>query len=107
MPEGGAIRGLPANPARGRRRRGELRGPEAISEAALALGDANPLAHHVTNVRVTEDPDGTVRVRSKAIGIYADGRAGSVGYDDVVRREAAGWRIARRTVVPRRTPLHP
>jgi 3-phenylpropionate/cinnamic acid dioxygenase small subunit len=87
--------------------RGELRGYEAISEASLAVGDANPVGHHVTNVCVSEDPDGTVRVRSKAIGIYADGRAGSVVYEDIVRREAAGWRIAYRKVIPRRTPLRP
>ncbi|WP_281898646.1 nuclear transport factor 2 family protein [Phytohabitans aurantiacus] len=87
--------------------RGELRGYEAISEASLAVGDANPVGHHVTNVCVSEDPDGTVRVRSKAIGIYADGRAGSVVYEDIVRLEAAGWRIAYRKVIPRRTPLRP
>jgi hypothetical protein len=86
---------------------GELRGYEAIGAAARALGDANPVGHHVTNICVSEDPDGTVRVRSKGIGIYADGRVGSVVYEDVVRREAGGWRIAYRKVVPRRTPLRP
>lgn len=86
---------------------GELHGYEAISRAGLAVGDANPVGHHVTNICVTEDPDGTVRVRSKGIGISADGSAGSVVYDDVVRREPAGWRIAYRKVIPRRTPLHP
>ncbi|MEU8288722.1 nuclear transport factor 2 family protein [Micromonospora sp. NPDC048905] len=86
---------------------GELRGYEAITEASLAVGDANPVGHHVTNICVTEDPDGTVRVRSKGIGISADGGVGSVVYEDVVRREAAGWRIAYRRVIPRRTPLHP
>ena len=87
--------------------RGELHGYAAVNEAARALGDANPVGHHVTNVWVSEDADGTVRVRSKAIGVYADGRAGSVVYEDVVRREAGGWRIAYRKVVPRRTPLQP
>jgi hypothetical protein len=86
---------------------GELRGYEAISEAGLALGDANPVGHHVTNICVTEDPDGTVRVRSKGIGVSAGGSVGSVVYEDVVRRETAGWRIAYRKVIPRRTPLHP
>jgi 3-phenylpropionate/cinnamic acid dioxygenase small subunit len=87
--------------------RGELRGYEAISEASLAVGDANPVGHHVTNVCVSEDPDGTVRVHSKAIGIYANGSAGSVVYEDVLRREPAGWRIAYRKVIPRRVPLRP
>ena len=86
---------------------GELRGHEAIRAAALALGDGNPLGHHVTNVVVSEDPNGTVRVRSKGLGVRADGGTGSVVYDDVVRWEAAGWRIAHRTVTPRRRPLHP
>jgi 3-phenylpropionate/cinnamic acid dioxygenase small subunit len=86
---------------------GELHGYDAISEAARAVGDANPVGHHVTNICVTEDPDGTVRVRSKGIGVSATGSVGSVVYEDVVRRETAGWRIAYRKVIPRRTPLRP
>lgn len=86
---------------------GQLHGYEAITAAALAVGDADPVGHHVTNICVSEDPDGTVRVRSKGIGISADGSAGSVAYEDVVRRETAGWRISYRKVIPRRTPLHP
>ncbi|MGC4889206.1 nuclear transport factor 2 family protein [Micromonospora sp. DT227] len=86
---------------------GELHGHEAIRSAALALGDRNPVGHHVTNVHVTEDADGTVRAVSKGIGIHADGSVGSVVYEDVVRREGAGWRIAHRKVIPRRTPLRP
>lgn len=86
---------------------GELHGYESIKESSLAVGDANPIGHHVTNICVTEDPDGTVRVRSKGIGVSATGSVGSVVYEDVVRRETAGWRIAFRKVIPRRTPLHP
>ncbi|MFI7426053.1 nuclear transport factor 2 family protein [Micromonospora sp. NPDC049836] len=86
---------------------GELHGYEAIKQAALALGDRNPVGHHVTNVYVTEDADGTVRAVSKGIGINSNGSAGSVVYEDIVRREAAGWRIAYRKVKPRRAPLHP
>ncbi|MFI2712909.1 nuclear transport factor 2 family protein [Micromonospora sp. NPDC018662] len=86
---------------------GELYGHEAIRSAALALGSRNPVGHHVTNVHVTEDADGTVRAVSKGIGVHADGSVGSVVYEDVVRREVAGWRIAHRRVTPRRTPLHP
>ena len=44
------------------------------------------------------------------LGLYralADGTSGTVVYEDVVRRTSAGWRIARRTVVPRQRPLHP
>ncbi|MEV0004076.1 nuclear transport factor 2 family protein [Micromonospora sp. NPDC050980] len=86
---------------------GELRGHEAIKRAALALGDGNPVGHHVTNVWVTEDADGTVRALSKGLGVNADGSVGSVVYEDTLRRETAGWRIAHRNVKPRRTPLHP
>jgi SnoaL-like domain len=86
---------------------GELRGRAAIRDAGLAAGDANPVGHHVTNICVTEDADGTVRVRSKGIGVSASGSVGSVVYEDVVRRETSGWRIAYRKVVPRRTPLQP
>jgi hypothetical protein len=84
-----------------------IRGFEALTEASEQLGDGNPVGHHVTNIVVSEDPDGTVRARSKGIGIYADGTAGSVVYDDVLRRTPDGWRIASRTISPRRTPLTP
>jgi hypothetical protein len=86
---------------------GVLRGRQQIEAAARALGDRNPVGHHVTNIVVAEDPDGTVRARSKGLGVGADGRVGSVVYDDVLRRDGDGWRICRRTVTPRRTPLAP
>jgi ketosteroid isomerase-like protein len=44
-------------------------------------------------------------VRAKGIGIMADGRAGSVVYDDVVTREPDGWKISRRTIIARRAAL--
>jgi len=81
---------------------GVLEGIEAIRAATLALGDRNPVGHHVTNVVLTEQPDGSVRARSKGIGIYADGTAGSVTYEDEIVRTGDGWRIDARTVAPRR-----
>jgi hypothetical protein len=54
---------------------------------------------------VAEEDDGSVRVRSKGIGIRADGSSGSVVYEDFVRRSNGGWRIARRSVIPRRRAL--
>lgn len=84
---------------------GPLHGIDAIRAAALALGDGNPVGHHVTNIVITETDDGSVRVASKGIGVMADGRAGSAVYDDVVVRRAAGWRISRRTLSVRRAPL--
>jgi 3-phenylpropionate/cinnamic acid dioxygenase small subunit len=56
----------------------------------------HPLAHHVTNIVITEAPDGTVRVLSKALGVGRNGRVGSGTYDDVVVKTPSGWRLARR-----------
>ena len=61
----------------------------------------HPLAHHSTNIVVTEDADGTVRVRSKGIGVGAGGRVGSVVYDDIAVRTPDGWRLSSRRVTLR------
>ncbi|MFI5658496.1 nuclear transport factor 2 family protein [Streptomyces sp. NPDC051684] len=82
-----------------------LSGVAAIREAAWALGEANPVAHHVTNVVVTASEDGRVKVRSKGLGIKPDGSCGSVSYDDTVVPTPDGWRISHRRLSPRRTPL--
>jgi len=62
----------------------------------------HPLAHHVTNIVITEDSDGTARVQSKAIGVGRKGRVGSATYDDVVVRTPEGWRLSERIAVLRR-----
>ncbi|WP_329281228.1 nuclear transport factor 2 family protein [Streptomyces sp. NBC_01451] len=80
-------------------------GLAALTDAALARGPANPVAHHVTNVVVTETPDGRVHARSKGLGVMADGTCGSVTYDDTVVRFDGGWRISYRKVSARRVPL--
>jgi ketosteroid isomerase-like protein len=79
---------------------GSLHGTERIREAALALGDANPVGHHVTNIVITRIDDRSARVRSKGIGIKADGTAGSV-----VTRRPDGWKISYRKVTARRAAL--
>jgi SnoaL-like domain len=84
-----------------------LIGLDAITETARALGDRNPVGHHVTNVVVTELNGDTARILSKGIGVTSDGGVGSVSYDDEAVRTADGWRIHRRTVRGRRTPLQP
>ena len=61
-----------------------------------------PVGHHVTNVVVSEQPDGTARVRSKGLAVMADGAAGTATYEDHVVRTPVGWRIAHRTVRPHR-----
>jgi hypothetical protein len=70
-----------------------------LSES-FAEDERNPVGHHVTNIVVTEGPDGSASVRSKGIGVLRDGRTGSVVYDDRLRRTADGWRIAARQVLP-------
>lgn len=82
-------------------------GREALCELALKLGDRNPVGHHVTNVVITAADGDRVEVKSKGIGINADGTSGSVVYDDVVRRTADGWRLVHRRIAVRRTPLVP
>ncbi|MFE9559197.1 nuclear transport factor 2 family protein [Streptomyces sp. NPDC006692] len=85
---------------------GCLVGAVAVREAALALGAANPVAHHITNIVITESTEGQVRVRSKGLGVKADGSCGSVSYDDIAVRARDGWRICHRKVSARRIPLN-
>jgi hypothetical protein len=82
-----------------------LHGVQACAAAAYALGDLNPVGHHVTNVILTDAGDGCVRGRSKGIGVSADGTCGSVTYEDTIVRDRQGWRISRRKVLARRVPL--
>lgn len=56
----------------------------------------NRLQHHTTNVVVNEDPDGTVRAISKAIGIGIKGRSGSATYHDILAKTSEGWRLTSR-----------
>ncbi|MFF4128612.1 nuclear transport factor 2 family protein [Microbispora rosea] len=84
---------------------GVIVGLAALRDAALALGGGNPVAHHVTNIVVTEAADGRARALSKGIGVDADGTTGSVTYEDTIVRGDHGWRISRRTVRARRMPL--
>lgn len=87
--------------------RGEVVGLAALTEAALALGAGNPVAHHVTNVVVEEVSEGRVRARSKGLAVMANGSCGSVTYEDtVIRVGSAGWRISHRRVRARRVPLN-
>ena len=83
-----------------------MRGVTAIREGALALGDGNPVAHHVTNVVVTPVGEDTASVRSKGLGVTRAGSVGSVTYLDTVERTPAGWRISHRRVEARRRPLN-
>jgi hypothetical protein len=81
---------------------GIVQGTAAIRELWSRPNAAHPLAHHATNILVSVDPDGTVRVLSKGLGVGANGRVGSVVYRDVVERTPQGWRFASRTAHLRR-----
>ncbi|HYL72317.1 MAG TPA: nuclear transport factor 2 family protein, partial [Candidatus Dormibacteraeota bacterium] len=63
--------------------RAVVRGAAAIGELWSSPGAMHPLAHHATNVVVSEDADGAVRVISKGLGLGSNGRIGSVLYRDV------------------------
>jgi SnoaL-like domain len=78
-------------------------GLPALQRLCAERPGEQPIGHHVTNVVVTELPDGRVGVRSKGLAVMADGRAGTVVYDDVVIGTDAGWRIAYRTIRKPRT----
>jgi hypothetical protein len=82
---------------------GVVRGLDALTELFVQRPGDQPVGHHVTNVVVEEGDGDTASVRSKGLAVMADGSAGTVTYDDVVVRTGAGWRIARRTIVPART----
>jgi SnoaL-like domain len=86
---------------------GVINGLEAMREWVLALGDRNPVGHHVTNIVLDEITGELVRCLSKGIGITVEGTVRSVTYDDHIERSDAGWRITRRAVKARRSPLHP
>jgi ketosteroid isomerase-like protein len=84
---------------------GSIHGTAALREAALAMGDANPVGHHITNIVITQIDEHCAQVRSKGIGIEADGTSGSVVYHDIVTRRPDGWKISHRRVIARRAPL--
>lgn len=81
---------------------GLVEGAAAIRELWSRPDAMHPLAHHATNIVVSTDADGTVRVLSKGLGVGPNGRVGSVVYHDVVERTQAGWRFVARSAVLRR-----
>jgi hypothetical protein len=83
---------------------GTLHGLDEIRTAAL--GTPDPIGHHVTNIILTEEADGSVRARSKALGVRRDGTTGSVVYEDLLRPTPDGWRIAYRTIRRTRSGGH-
>lgn len=56
---------------------GSLEGRSAIRDAALAMGGANPVGHHITNAILIEIDANQGCARPKGIGVKADGTCGS------------------------------
>jgi hypothetical protein len=81
---------------------GVVVGLPALIDLFSARSGDQPAGHHVTNVIVRGQPDGSATARSKGLSVMADGATGTVIYEDVVVRTAGGWRISRRRVVPAR-----
>lgn len=86
---------------------GVLEGIDAIRDAGRQLGELNPVAHHVTNVIVTDLDQDRAHVRSKGLAVMTNGTTASATYEDEVVRTKAGWRLAHRTIKARRVPLQP
>ncbi|MFB4297412.1 nuclear transport factor 2 family protein [Actinomadura sp. NTSP31] len=86
---------------------GLIGGLAALRQAALDLGDRNPLAHHVTNVVVTGGDGDRAHAVSKAVAVLPDRGCDSATYEDTLVRDGDRWLICHRTIRPRREPLTP
>lgn len=73
-------------------------GPDlhGIADIVATFKGRNIYAHHVTNIAVAEDADGTVRVHSKLLCFPNEGPPFTGDCYDVMRHTPEGWRIARR-----------
>ena len=79
--------------------RGTARGVAELRACFESLD--HPDAHHTTNVVIQPDGDNRARVRCKYLVVMRDGTTRSGEYRDDVVRGSLGWRLQRRTVVPR------
>ena len=82
-----------------------MTGSETLRQGTLRMAAHMPIAHHVTNIVITEDNGDEASVDSKGLLLMQDGRVQSVTHHDLLRRTEAGWRIARRVIVPQIKPL--
>ena len=79
---------------------GRAEGMAALRSCFARLN--HPLAHHTTNVTIVPVDEQRVRVRCRYLVVSDEGKARTGEYRDDVVRTPAGWRLERRTVVPRR-----
>jgi hypothetical protein len=84
---------------------GTFEGIEAMRNGALELGAGNPVAHHITNIVISNQEDDVVTAQSKGLILMANGSVASVTHLDTLRRGEGGWRISRRVILAQRTPL--
>lgn len=77
-----------------------ISGIEGAREAAGQMAAHGPIAHFVSNVVIVDESGDEAAVDSKGLMLMADQTSSAVVNHDVLRREAAGWRIARRVIVP-------
>ncbi len=83
---------------------GTLHGMQAMQDLVRGNSDApaaQPLGHHVTNTVIVGQDGERVSARSKALSVAGDGTSGSAVYEDVLRRDAQGWRISYRKATAR------
>jgi hypothetical protein len=77
-----------------------INGIEGAREAARQMAAHGPIAHFVTNVVILRQDGDEAAVDSKGLMLMADRTTNGVVNHDVLRRESAGWRIARRLILP-------
>ena len=82
-----------------------INGIEAARKLAEQLGAHGPIAHYVSNVVVVSQDADQVAVSSKGLMLMADRTLNGVVHHDLLRREPAGWRIARRLILPLATKV--
>ncbi len=61
---------------------------------------APSLSHHITNLLLSGNEDGTVKALCKALSQRADKSIAAAEYTDVLKKTPMGWRIASRTIRP-------
>ena len=71
-------------------------GIEAIRGIFKQEGHAK--AHHTTNTYVQEGTGTELNVKSKGLGLLANGSVASVTFVDVLRATPTGWRLASRVL---------
>jgi hypothetical protein len=82
-----------------------MTGIDTLRQGTERMAAHMPVAHHVTNIVIVEDRGDEALVDSKGLLLMQDGRVQSVTHHDLLRRTDAGWRIARRAIVPQVKPL--